>query len=557
MSNRLRFGAGAVVLTFAAASALTGCGSDDSSDSSSSSSATSTSAAASAAGSGPARNPYLAADKFAVTHLDPAQSDSFPDEVPRGTFHIDPAQMQRVPTGPVSIMTLASPSPDYMWISSTSGPRYVDVSNGGFKEVAAMDAPGVQPISPQQLDQVLNQQFTDTGQIEAAIAQDWGGANWQRIANGVYAMVDKDNRFYFLNQNAELFVFGLKNKDKPADGIEIVAQKDFKPLLSTSMTTLGIPETIVGADMTYDGHLVVLASRALYVLNRDLTGEPQQIRIGDDETVSNSMAVDQDGGIYFASDKVMRKAVWKDGKLSTDEADGGWASPYDFGRQPPAVKFGIGTGSTPTLMGYGKDTDELVVITDGSDHMKLVAFWRNKIPDGFQQKPDTKSNRIADQIQVTAGLDNPPEFIQSEQSVVVNGYGAFVVQNIGAGGSPDRLVDVLANGPVAEPPHGMQRFEWDPKEHRWNSAWTRGDVVSTSMVPAVSTGSGIVFVNGYSKADGWEVTGLDWKTGETVHRTIFGQTNLGNGAYAIVEAFPNGDLLFNSIGGPFRAKIGK
>src|SRR5207244_2442481 len=128
--------------------------------------------------------------------------------------------------------------------------------------------------------------------------------------------------------------------------------------------------------------------------------------------------------IYFASDKVMRKAVWKDGKLSTDEADGGWASPYDFGRQPPAVKFGIGTGSTPTLMGYGKDTDELVVITDGSDHMKLVAFWRNKIPDGFQQKPDTKSNRIADQIQVTAGLDNPPEFIQSEQSVVVNGYGA-------------------------------------------------------------------------------------------------------------------------------------
>ncbi|WP_405133634.1 hypothetical protein [Nocardia sp. NBC_01388] len=553
MGKLLRWQAGAAALALVAAGTLSACSSDSSSNSGS---ASTTSGAASAAGSGPARNPYLAAEKFAVTHIDPAQSDSFPAAVPRGTFHVDPAQLPRVPTGPVSIMTLASPSPDYMWISSTSGPRYVDVSGGGFKEVASLDAPGVQPISPQQLDQVLNQQFTDTGQIQAAIAQDWGGANWQRIANGVYAMVDKDNHFYFLNQNAELIVFGLKNKDQPADGIEIIAQKDFKPLLSTAMTTLGIPETIVGADMTYDGHLVVLASRALYVLNRDLTGDPQQIRIGDDETVSNSMAVDPDGGIYFASDKIMRKAVWKNDKLSTDEGDGAWASPYDFGRQPPAVKFGIGTGSTPTLMGYGSGTDELVVITDGSDHMKLVAFWRNKIPDGFQQKPNTESNRIADQIQVTAGLDNPPEFIQSEQSVVVNGYGAFVVQNIGAGGSPDRLVDVLANGPVDEPPHGMQRFEWDPKAHQWNSVWTRGDVVSTSMVPAVSTEGGMVFVNGYSKADGWELTGLDWKTGETVHRTIFGQSNLGNGAYAIVEAFPNGDLLFNSIGGPLRVKNG-
>lgn len=88
------------------------------------------------------------------------------------------------------------------------------------------------------------------------------------------------------------------------------------------MTTLGIPETIVGADMTYDGHLVVLASRELYVMNRDLTGDPQVVRAGDDETISNSMAVDADGGIYFASDKVTRKAVWKDGKLSTDAADG-------------------------------------------------------------------------------------------------------------------------------------------------------------------------------------------------------------------------------------------
>jgi hypothetical protein len=139
--------------------------------------------------------------------------------------------------------------------------------------------------------------------------------------------------------------------------------------------------------------------------------------------------------------------------------------------------------------------------------------------------------------------------------VVVNGYGAFVVNNIRQQGDNDRMVDVLAGGPVFEPPHGMQRFEWDPSAHAWRSAWERGDVVSTSMVPAASSKSNMVFVNGYTKTDGWEVTGLDWNTGKTLQRTIFGQTNLGNGAYAIIQFTPDGDLLFNSVGGPLRAKL--
>lgn len=138
---------------------------------------------------------------------------------------------------------------------------------------------------------------------------------------------------------------------------------------------------------------------------------------------------------------------------------------------------------------------------------------------------------------------------------MVDGYGAFVVNNARPQGSPDRLVDVLAGGPVFAPPSGIERFQWDPANDHWTSVWSRGDVVSTSMVPTESSRSGVVFVNGYTKADGWEVTGLDWTSGKTVHRTIFGQSNLGNGAYALIEFFPNGDLLFNSVGGSFRVKF--
>ena len=46
----------------------------------------------------------------------------------------------------------------------------------------------------------------------------------------------------------------------------------------------------------------------------------------------------------------------------------------------PSIKMGYGTGSTPTLMGFGDDEDKLVVITDGAKRMKIVAFWRDNIP---------------------------------------------------------------------------------------------------------------------------------------------------------------------------------
>ena len=160
-------------------------------------------------------------------------------------------------------------------------------------------------------------------------------------------------------------------------------------------------------------------------------------------------------------------------------------------------------------------------------------------------------------MSVTCGLSPLPEFIQSEQSVVVSGYGAFVVNNIRPQGAADRLIDVLAGGPVFEPPSGVERFEWSPRAHSWRSAWTRSDVVATSMVPTMSSVSNVAFVNGYTRRDGWEVTGLDWATGKTVQRAIFGQDNLGNGAYALIQYLPNGDLLFNSVGGPIRVRLGR
>jgi len=153
---------------------------------------------------------------------------------------------------------------------------------------------------------------------------------------------------------------------------------------------------------------------------------------------------------------------------------------------------------------------------------------------------------------VSAGISEQRPWLQSEQTIIVSGYGAFVVNNLIEEGHPDRIIDVMTVGPVHSPPRGVEKIVWKDKENRFYSAWARGDMVSVSMVPVMSTGANAVFVNGYSKADGWEVTGLDWDTGRTVSRTIFGQNNKGNGAYAILQFLESCDMLFNSVVGPYR-----
>ena len=145
---------------------------------------------------------------------------------------------------------------------------------------------------------------------------------------------------------------------------------------------------IVGVNATYDGKLLILTNRSISVAERSFQGALQTVELGRNEYISNSMAVDDGNGIYVAGDEAVYKVVWTGSKLSTSESDGAWSSPYDTGHEPPSVKFGKGTGSTPTLMGFGDDKDKLVVITDGADRMKVVAFWRDQIHPISSNSPE-------------------------------------------------------------------------------------------------------------------------------------------------------------------------
>jgi hypothetical protein len=517
---------------------------------------------------GPTANPYLASTLYALTHFDSAQSDSTPYGPPEGTFSVSPDRQPLVYGGPVNIMTLASTSADYMWGVGTDRIAFIRTKDSAWTEAASLEAPAYAfptlKYVPEATQRAIGEQSFEgktSADVDRILTEAYGTNYTYRLMNSSYSVVDRDNVLY-ANYGKYICAFALVDGTDPSKGIRIARSADIAAIQGVLAPAQA---RLYGLTMTYDGHLVVNFSNGIAVIDRSLdTKTVQFIAFGADERTSNSVAVDENNGIYVASNKLMHKLVWTGTTLSASETDGAWTSPYDAPTDavPPIVKFDTGTGSTPTLMGFGSDPDKLVVITDGAKRMKLVAFWRDDIPSDFVQRAGTASRRIAGQIQVTCGFSPLPEWIQSEQSVVVRGYGAFVVNNIpenaaSFGLDPDnKLLGVFTMGPVFPTCLGAERFRWDSKSHAWASVWSRPDVSSTSMIPVNSRSSNMALVAGYATR-GWEVTGMDWDTGTTVHRTLLGKQNFGNGAYAILEYFPKGDLLFNSAVGPFRVRYEK
>lgn len=502
----------------------------------------------------PTPNPYLASEHYSLTHFNSAQTDAFPYAVKGGTFQINPDDCASTWSGPVNLMTLSSTDPDYMWGMCSDRVSYIHIADGTFERVAEIGLPnGIQMNTEENLRKLVDTQYTSTDQLYADAVEILGKYPQMSMSNGNYVICDNEN-YAYTNARTVICRYKLKEAGNPKAGIILDKQVDMAPYMDN-------PQTLVGMVMTYDGYLVVASGNGIAIIDRTMSMPPVVKLIPDDQVITNSAAVDEHNGIYIASNSrtpggkgIMHKFVWKNGKLSEDEADGAWTASYDGGPEAPAIKMGYGTGSTPTLMGFGDDEDKLVVITDGAKRMKLVAFWRDDIPEDAVPV-DAENPRIADQKEISCGLSASTEWIQSEQSVAISGYGAFVVNNVIPNTVPDKIVAVLSIGPLVTPPFGVERLQWDTEKNQWYSVWTRSDVSSISMIPAISTASNMVFVNGYTEADGWEVTGLDWGTGATSHRVIFGQTSRGNGAYAIIQYMENGDLLFNSVGGPFRVKL--
>ncbi|MGI9570219.1 MAG: hypothetical protein ACR2PH_10895 [Desulfobulbia bacterium] len=326
-------------------------------------------------------------------------------------------------------------------------------------------------------------------------------------------------------------------------GIEITRSFDLKD---------GLPpeeakkiSRIMAMGMTYDGYLAVAMPGIIAVLDRDL-GNMQYILL-ENEAVDNGISIDDGGGIYCVTSKYMRKLVWDGKTLSDKEEDGAWKSEYDHVPNPKSLSRGA--GNTPALMGFGPDEDHLVFLADAGENIKVAAFWRDKIPEDFIQKPGTKSNRIADQLELT--IDVPATI---EWSPHVFGNGVMMM----ASAWPDPVIDengklavfetVLAAGVTREPPIGVEKWSWNKESRTLKSDWTKLRGLQWALHP-VSAANNTVALTILEEGN-YSLLTVDWTTGEEISTTTLGNNPIFNTAGGIFIPIDENRMYVTGVFGP-------
>lgn len=524
--------------------------------------------------SGPQPNPYLSAGAPAVTHTDPSASDMQAVAGPIEIGDIPDSRIKRLPAGIITINysgLLNYPGGvQATWNANNNRVAKIRLDRDHWEELTSLPIDGMSYMPPETVNTHLagfdNAPDLDSLKSYVSSALPYYAETQAREA-GVYTLTDDRGEFYVLSRN-EVLVYGQTDDRVPDSDIVLRRRWTIPDTLKRSqqtatmfksrMAALGVPlapemekalsgfrDVPLGINMSYDGHLVFsMVGGTVIVIDRDFK-RPAMSHVIEGEVLANSLSLDPEGGIYVVGDRNMHKLRWTGERLSADPKDGAWKSDYGLTPMPlPGVRGGgTGSGTTPTLMGFGDD-DRLVVIGDGQERMHVTAFWRDEIPKG-------KTSRIAGTIAATMG-GVTDKYIQTEVSIPVSGYKAFLVNGMAPENIKPDLENLLAQGPHLAPPKGVEMFEWDTKADSWRSLWGHKDVSApAAVIPLISQGSEQAYTMTWDKK-GWAISGYDLESGQPKTHMSLGPSHAYNGAWGQLQLLPDGDVFIPGLAGPVR-----
>lgn len=495
------------------------------------------------------RNPWLADSTYPITHAASGQPGAVavagPVSASRALGDADIAYRFMGPAHLIQV--ISGPYPDgnrAIW--SIGADRLVKQDYRNFDIVDTLMLREDSPYTPAWAD--AREKAIEDAEGPWAVFQGLREMLLLRESQGLYPLVDRDNEFYVIRDGG-IEVYGDVESGNVASRIELKRRFDM-PAQARGR--------LVGLNFTHDGWLVGVSETGdVVAVARDfsrhylvrLDGAPQEaVNPGEQLSgwVRNSFAVGEDNKVYIVSQDFMHCIRWTGQGWSQSEADGAWRERY-----PNSA--GKGSGSTPTLMGFG-DGDRFVVITDGDVLMNLTLFWRDEIPADWNGLPGL-SRRIAGRRPATMGDPNLTA-VQSEQSVGVLGYGAVIVNNEPAHIPwylPKRLSPVLVALLATRDdyrPLGVQKFGWNPETRTLDEAWVNREVSSPNSVPIISAGSGMVYTEG-ARDGHWTLEALDWDTGESRFHWTLPHARY-NTMFAPVVLDPDGRLMWGASWGRLR-----
>ena len=179
----------------------------------------------------------------------------------------------------------------------------------------------------------------------------------------------------------------------------------------------------------------------------------------------------------------------------------------------------------------------------------MIAFWRDEIPEDFQQKPGTKSRRIADQLPLKIKV---PATIERSSHV----YGNGVVMMASAWPDPVKQEDgkvsvfetVMTAGVTREAPVGAEKWRWDSETASFKSDWTVDLPLQWALYP-VSAGSDTVTLAAVE--DGvYSLVHVDWDSGQEVEKVVLGTSPIFNTAGGIFIPLNEDEIYVSGVFGP-------
>ena len=518
----------------------------------------------------PVINPFVENSSYPVSHHNPAQTDSTPVDGPRIGKQLTLDDAKYVPVLWCSAPTYKHANGETIVIASTPlGLVKIRATGEDFTMVSNVPYPGREDVHAEGTDEAIMDVMANIDEHRREkndirlLLNSWYmyyklNVNTRTMPSGSYAVIDMDG-YHYATFDRQNIVKSFDNNDVDAPLLPIAHRNVFEQLPPEIAADLSPSEGfstdykgLMGIAMTYDGHLALASAGAVIVLDRDLEVKDWVIFPG--ERVENSIAVDENNGIYVVTSQNMHKLVWTGTKLSQENNDGAWKSPYEHMPEGVAKERGAashGSGTTPSLLGFGEDADKLVIISDGSpDGANIVAFWRDEIPADFEQKPNTLSRRIADQIPMTFGSGTTVE-----ASPVTYGNGVIVIDSTYPEPGPmpgDLISSAFLAGTTRAAPRGLQKYEWLSDENRFVTSWSIAGVDNTDwMPPAVSHANGLVYIANKTD-DVYEYFAADWETGEIKATWQFPDDSVIWNTWGGITVFlEDGDFL---LGGFFAVK---
>ncbi len=262
------------------------------------------------------------------------------------------------------------------------------------------------------------------------------------------------------------------------------------------------------------------------------------------ETIANSFAIDESGGVFIVSTHALYRFDLGRGGAPTIT----WRQSYDRGTRQKPGQVSQGSGTTPTLIGSASSLGggSIAITDNGEPRMRVVVYRRGRGGPGpaLCRQPVFPAGQGSDEnslIAVPGGL------------IAENNYGY-------AGPAPS------AGGRTADTTPGVVRVDVDYRRGGCRVAWSNTTARIPSLVSKVSLKTGLLYGYTHPSADelpwrfaplpvvpdAWFFTAFDARTGRQVWSQHVGSGLGYNNNYAPVSLGPDGVAYVGTLGGLIR-----